>query len=204
MKRDRQTIAGASYAIKAYNLKPWHIAEFWDDIVQSAEIGRLDSNDSPRNAASRFIHKQILKRGLTGGSGAGRRLLDRDQYQLHLETSALPRVPVIALARLLYRMLKMKPGKRRRHSAALKALVLADRCDGIVFDVIAEKYSISTDNAKKHYRMAWTLLRHWFTQNAVMLSSKQLELFQSCTRKDVRNVTKRGDKYYDYSRRFET
>ena len=202
MKRTKEVVGGAFYARKAMNMLDWQVAEFWEDVLQEAEAGNLDSEDSPRNAAQRFIYNQVHNKGMTGGHGSIRKKLNTDAYTEAVELESLPRLPVVALSRLLYRLLKMRPGKRRRHSAALKALILADRCDGIIFDVIAGKYNIGIDNAKRHYRMAWTLLRGWFTQNAAMLSSKQLELFQSCTLKDVHNKKKKGERY-DYSRRFE-
>lgn len=203
MIRKREILAGAKYASKAYNLTPWEVETYWEDILQESEVGFYNDNDTSRNASSRFIYSQVKYRGLTGGHNAYKHLKKDEYEEMLMNNTSISRLPVIALTRLLYKLLKMRPGRRRRHSAALKALILADRCDGIIFDVIAEKYEISIDNAKRHYWMAWTLLRGWFSQNTAMLSSKQFDLFQSCTLKDVRNVTKKkGERYYDYSRRY--
>ena len=168
-----QARCAARYSEKCYSLcgdtrSTWH-----DDIVQVAALGMLEHPNDPnagRKAADSFIRSQILMKGRVGGKpGKPERRLDVDKVD----------IPVIALARLVRAINgRNKSGRRTRHSAALKALILRDIANGDTFRIVADRYNVSYDNAKRHYYMAWKALRHYLVRYSAIMSAEQRALLQ--------------------------
>lgn len=168
MNRDEMSvIVRTAYSVASYaGLTHVEWLEHREDIVHEAIVGYLEGErdvKSARNNAMRYVRKQVRKAGFVGGHGDVRVTYvqtDRSAQPLNPTASVSLEITlgqVLRLARKLYRRGKIR-GKRARRSAALKSLILRDRAYGLDYETIAERYHITSDNAKKHAQVAKALL----------------------------------------------
>lgn len=200
MKRsEAKSIATAAWwAVKFHRLPEESISTWWPDILQEAALGLLEGRSwlDARRRASRFIRNQVKRRGITGREANKPAFVPLDSlYSLsvHPADTIPPRMPVIRLARLIYRLLDKK-GKRGRRSAAVKAIVLADAADGMDFAAIASLRNLSVENVKRHYRMGWTLLLSYLSEHVEELTPEQRLFFleAALNRVPVKNLDSSG------------
>jgi hypothetical protein len=192
-------------AIRFSELRQETYEQLLDDIFSSAYLGFIEDSQSyaaASNAAGLFIHNQVKKQGMTGGHAGTENIISLQGY-LPIRSSEdifdnPPSFPVLALARLLKRLLRKK-GKRGRHSASIKSCVIVSRMYGDTFQSLAWRYNESIDNVKRHYRMGWSLLIGFFMKNINMLSAEQVQLLSAVSRKQARNFDSAG-KLYEYNR----
>lgn len=195
----------ANIVLKYFSASPQQRFECFEDIAQEAALAKAAGGtfSDMLRAASTFYKAQVVHRGLVGGTGDAKKILNQDDYAAYSAAVLLDEVPVLPLARFIYSLQK-KHGKRGRHSAVLKAFILSMRADGVRFIIIAEKLNISRDNCIRHYRRAWTLIKNFLLANAEnMLSEYQKQLLNLviASRRDVKEADGKGG-YYDFSRRY--
>lgn len=185
----KNVIAGARYAVLAYNLRGYFIAEHWDDIISTAYMESFPHHamKDAKNAASRYIYNQICHCGMVSTT-----ISNREAWRENIDDC---NIPVLALARILKS--KKYGGKRARHGAALKALIMRDKANGETFRLIGAKYNISIDNAKEHYKHGWKIMRKWLARRVTMLSPDQRKLFQESLFKQGQQMYRKGNRNVD-------
>jgi hypothetical protein len=166
VKYDQVVYKATDYACSTYHLDYDTKVEHYDDLLAEANLAFLADPTfaSAKRGTCRFIYKQVLGKGFSGQGNKIRNLRSVDikratttftSHNLRINES---KIPCIMLARILYKSIKKK-GKRGRHSAAIKSLILISRADGDDFPTIASRFNISVHNAMRHYQTAWKLLK---------------------------------------------
>jgi len=204
-KIEKIVLHAAWQAIKFSQLSPEVYCDWLDDIFQEAETEYVATQSyiMASNAAARFIYNQVQRQGMTGGHGNSykdeivsiRNFIPSQSADDFIVFREKP-FPILSLCHLLKRLLRKGGGKRGRNSVAVKSLIIRDRIiEGLSFNFIASRYNITTDNAKRHYRMGFTLIISWFYKNAHMMSDEQLGLLSAIRRRPVRNFNSQGQLY---------
>lgn len=127
-----------------------------DELAQAIELAWLEFQSDEAHAdpvgawarkVSRSFYDLLTSYGVR--RRGGKELLLSDLENLSAPPRAEKReIPVIALARELYRRKKIG-GRRGRRAAALTALIVRDRLQGRFWRDIAETYEINVENARE-------------------------------------------------------